>query len=88
MAAIDDAKVIIDTLTGGTLTNARILELVQAYLRLDGTEGWTNEQIAQAFLDQIKNDMKNRIRGNKRTLEINAVEPAIEAAVTDISSDF
>ena len=88
MAAVDDAKLIIDTLTGGTLTNARILELVLTYLRMDSVGELTNEQVAQIFLDQLKNDMRNRIRGNKRTMEISAQETVIDQAVIDVSSDF
>ena len=63
MTAVTDAKLILDTLAGRDVPQAKALELVENFI---GPERaltiTTNEEKAQLFLDELKGAMRRRIR--------------------------
>lgn len=94
MTAITDTKLILETLAGRTLTNAKMVLIVNNYLTAhvdfaidpDGVDidGMTNEELAQRFMDTTIRDIKRDV---KRGAEIKAraANDAIVAAASDDS---
>ena len=92
MTAITDVKLIIETLAGKTLTNAKILSIVNNYIASSAESATdavadidilTNEDLAQEALNMLIRSIKESV---KRGAEYKA-RAANEAAVATASND-
>ena len=86
--SVADTKSIIDILTSGNLANERIAELAKAFIQYDESLGWTNAQIAERFLADLRIICKARIQGGAEQLARKENQTVITAAGNAAVSDF
>lgn len=79
MAAVDDARQILEGMSQKTLTNQIMIDAVKNYIEYDESLAWTNEQIAQKFINEIKARTLVSIRGGAERLARKANESAVTA---------
>ena len=82
--AVSRAKVLVESLMDRTVTATKVGNIVKGYMNFP--EG-TNEDVAQAFLDQIKSAMRSthcsHSEQKQRALDESAAKMAGDAAMTD-----
>ena len=91
MTAVTRAKAVLEGLAGKTLTNAKMVKIVDNFIanyggvNLEGAPG-TNEEKAQFFIDRVLAQIKHELRqGAKNADAVQAATlAAVEAAVVDL----
>ena len=95
MAAIDDAKTVINILTNGTADNAQMLRIADRFVTYAGSglaavdpENPTNEEKAQNFLDMIRRFGRSVLRGDATKEARAANDATVEAAAATAEADL
>lgn len=89
MAYVDQAKAVLENLSGTTLTNQRAKEFATLWIGQDPvTTTLTNEEIAEAFVGNLLIKVKDRIRRQRILIELAANEDAVNAAGDNEVSDL
>ena len=90
MATVAEAKTVIEILAGKSLTNARIVELVNDYNYdpANDTDNLPNEAKATLFVDALKEYSKFRIRQGAQQRVRDANDQSVIDAGDNATSDF
>ena len=85
MTAITDTKLIIETLLGRSVVNAKLATIVDNILSIDEESTLKNEEKAQQFLDRLKHTLREqniagaiRKKMRENAPEVNAIRTAAE----------
>ncbi len=88
MAAIDQARAVMENLANKTLSGAIMLEKAKNYINYRDAWGWNNEQIAQKFIDDMFTRAKHQIKSGafNKANDDNAVivQAAVDASIVDL----
>lgn len=90
MTAVTRTQALLQALTNNTLTNTKMLEIVDKYLwdEISGPSVLANEEKAQLFLDRVRyqltQEIKHKIRTQTEASNVASMEVAVEASVVDL----
>ena len=79
---------IMEAIADRDLTNAKIIRLVKKYLAYDETEGLTNNQIADRFLDTIREHVIDQIRRGATIIKAKEVQEEVNQAAIGAEEDL
>ena len=88
MAAVDQAKAVLEGLAGKTLDQAQMINIVENVIRYRDVQDLTGEEKAQTFIDALLLLVKRRAKAGASTKahEDNAaiVQAAVDASIVDL----
>jgi len=88
MAAVDQAQAVMENLANKTLTGTVMLSAAKNYINYRDVWAWTNEQIAQKFIDDMFLRAKHQVKSGafNRANDDNAavVQAAVDTSIADL----
>lgn len=88
MAAVDQAKAVMENLANKTLTNTQMLNAAKNYINYRDSWNWTTEQIAQKFIDDMFLRAKHQIKSGAANKAIEENQTVVQSAVDSSISDL
>ena len=88
MTAITDVKLIIDTLVGVSVPNAKVLKIVENTLSYNADLNWTNEQKAQEYKDRLISRMRQQAKAGAIKITNASLQATVAAAAVASEEDF
>lgn len=89
MAAVDDAKTILEAVSKKTLTNQQMLNAVANMMYYDvSSNTMTNEELAEAWLGYVRTIFKEQARKGAEKMQRDANEADVVAAGDTAEADI
>ena len=90
MSAVSRVKIMLDALVGKSIPGIRVGVIVLRYAQSRGfrSEGKTNEEVAQFFLDELKRNIRSVVISRAIGDVHRANKVAADSAETDANIDF
>ena len=88
MTKIADAKAIMEAIAGKSLTNARMISIVESTINYNEEQALTNEEKAAVFVDGLRTTLRSTMHSHAmqkhRSAQEAAATAAGDAAIIDI----
>ena len=80
MSSIADAKAVMEAITGKTLTNARMINIVEGTINYNEAQALTNEEKAEIFISGLRKTIRSTMHSHAMQKHNSAQEAAAQAA--------